>query len=354
MKIAIVTVYNTENCGSFLQSYALKNALEKLGHEVCFLYRDLTGTDNTFNSHIRLGLVKCAKFKFAAALNFWKRYFNFKAINKNQPVVYRDTALFDDIDCFVLGSDTIWNFDSKYFYANKNTYTGLNLPDVKKITYAVSAANTGCEIFENDSDIREGIKSLDAISVRDNSTKAIVEKITGKSPTVVCDPTLLIEEKDYNSLMAEGSVKTDKKYILLYYFSDMSDLQKKHISELKKETGCKIVSFGEYRSWCDINPAYDPKTFLLYMKNADFVVTNTFHGTIFSVLFHKRFVDYGGKKLKISNLLNQLGLQDTIVDDSTSLVEKYKKNLNYEQAEEVINQLRQQSLNYLYESLGEA
>lgn len=354
MKIAIVTVYNTENCGSFLQSYALKAAIEKLGHKVYFLYRDLKGTDNTVKSHIRLGLIKCAKFQFGAAWNFWKRYFNFKTVNKNQSIVYRDTELFDDIDCFVLGSDTIWNFESKYFYENKNTYTGLNLPDVKKITYAVSAANTGCENFINDTDIKEGIKRLSAISVRDYSTKAIVENITGKSPVVVCDPTMLLDTEDYTSLMIEKSSRSDKKYILLYCFDSLSDIQKKHILELKNETGCKLVSFGEYRSWCDRNPAYAPDSFLSYMKNADFVVTNTFHGTIFSVLFHKNFADYGGKKLKISNLLNQLGLQDAIVDERMSLAEKYKMNLNYEKADEVISELRQQSLNYLYDSLGEA
>lgn len=351
MKIAIITVYNSENCGSFMQAYALKTTLEKLGHEVFFLYRNFKWS---FIEHIKVGIIKCAKLDFGSALNLWKKYFNYISVNKNQAVVYRNTELFNHIDCFVIGSDTLWDFNSKYFYKNKNTYTGLNLPKVKRVTYAVSAANTGFEVFENDADIIQGIKELNVISVRDASTQSIVQKITGTAPPLVCDPTLLLKEEDYHLFMEKAPVKTDKKYILLYFFSDMSDLQKKHILELKKETGCKIISFGEYRSWCDDNLSYAPNSFLSYMKNADFIITNTFHGTIFSVLFHKKFVDYGGKKLKISNFLNQLGLQDTIIDDTVSLIEKYKEDLDYQNADAVIDVLRQQSLNYLNEALGEA
>lgn len=353
MKIAIVTVYNTENCGSFLQAYALRRTLEKLGNEVYFLYRDLKGTPNTFKTFLKSSLIKIAKFDFGYAANLRRRFKTFRAINKNQPIVYRNTNLFNEIECFVLGSDTIWNFSSRYFHNNKETYLGINLPDVKKITYAPSAANTPCEVFEKDSEIKTAMHNLDFISVRDQSTKDIVTKITGNEPCVVCDPTMLLDEKDYDEIILSDFKMKNQKYILLYHFAAISQKKKEQILDLKKRTGFKIVSFGEYRSWCDDNPAYDPCSFLAYMKNAQYVITDTFHGTIFSAIYHKNFADYGVHKLKITNLLTQLSLTETLTEEDDFLADKFSTPLNYEKADEAMKKLRSESLNYIENALGE-
>lgn len=353
MKIAIVTVYNTENCGSFLQAYALRRTLEKLGNEVYYLYRDLKDTSNSLKNSLKCSLIKMAKFNFGYAANVLKMHNNYNRINKKQPVVHRNSKLFDEIECFVFGSDTIWNFNSQYFYNNRETYLGSNLPDVKKITYAVSAANTPYKVFEKDDTIKSAVNNLDFISVRDDSTKDIVEKLTGAEPYMVCDPTLLLDEKEYDEMIPSDFAMKNQKYILLYHFSDISQKKKEQILQLKKQTGCKIVSFGEYRSWCDYNPAYEPYSFIAYMKYAQYVITDTFHGTIFAVLFHKNFIDYGVKKVKITDFISQIGLMETLTEENDLIVDKFKVSLDYKKVDEVIMQLRSKSLNYIKNALGE-
>lgn len=194
---------------------------------------------------------------------------------------------------------------------------------------------------------------FDSISVRDNTTAKIVEKLIGKYPEIVCDPTLLLSEEEYDLITADDRCFEKEKYIFIYHFNDIEEEQKKRILELKRHMGCKLVSFSEYRSWCDINIANNPNLFLTCMKNAAFIVTDTFHGTIFSVIYHKKFADYGGTKLKISDFLNKIGLQCTIVETKDSIIEKFESDFKYEQADRVIDEMRIKSLDYLSSALGE-
>ncbi|MGM9551698.1 MAG: polysaccharide pyruvyl transferase family protein [Clostridia bacterium] len=350
MKVCIITVYNTENCGSFWQAYALADVIEKMGHSVSFLYRSKSDTSQSFKSHLHESLTKASKLNFLASALVWKRSSNYKKAQNCFNVIKEGSAEFNSIDLFVIGSDTVWNFASGYFMRHKDTYTGKRLGEDKCITYAATAANTPYETFEKNCEIKDAIKKLKAISVRDEETYFIIKKLTGKEPTVVCDPTMLTERTLFDNNAKEIS---DKNYILLYHFAPIPECVKNEILDLKKKHNLKVISFGEHRFWCDKTICYDPYSFVSYLKNASFVVTDTFHGTIFSILYEKNFAEFGNVKKKISDLLSILKLTNSVVGNENTIEFIYENGLDYTSANEKINALRQASLLYLKENLLE-
>lgn len=348
MHLCIVTVYNTENCGSFLQAYALFKVLENMGHKVSFLYRDRAHTTHSFYAHVKEFIVKCLKLDAKSACYVWKRYMNYRYAQQCFTEIKQGEEVFSTIDCIILGSDTIWNFHSPYFNRNKDIYTGGRFIGKRCIAYAASAADTPIEFFEQDKEIKDNIKKLDAISVRDTDTWKMVKTLTAREVPIVCDPTILIEREIFDGLAPEIP---DKNYIILYHFDKVSDKKKENILKLKREKNCQLISFGEYRSWCDKNVAYDPYFFISYIMNADFVLTDTFHGTVFSILYERDFAEYGGKKKKIADLINFAGLKKTLAYEDTSLMQIFKEGLDYSKTRYRIAELRNRSMQFLKENL---
>ncbi|MCM1114000.1 MAG: polysaccharide pyruvyl transferase family protein [Clostridium sp.] len=351
MNICIITVYNSENCGSFLQAYALKNALEKLGHNTCFLKRNIKGTAHSLKPHIEDSIKKLIKFQFNEFRFIWKRYKAFTNAQTLFPVIDKHTEHYDKIDCFVIGSDTVWNLNSKYFSKNMDIYFGNSLGDKKIITYAVSAANTPKEKFVNNRTVAEGIQKISDLSVRDTATYEIVKDVFHTESEIVCDPTLLLNKEDYNALV-ENEVTFPQSPILIYYFGNLPDNSVKQILKLKKETGKQIISFGQYRAWCDINIPFDPYLFIRSYRDCSFVITNTFHGTIFSLIYQKNFANYGQEKKKIEHLLTSLGAENTFALDSDDLLPYYKNNLDYDTINKKIEEQKNSSMHYLKRNLN--
>ena len=115
MTVCIVTVYNSENCGSFLQAFALYDYLKEAGHKVYFFKRDTKGTSHSLKPHFEESIKRILKLKFKALIAEWQRYASFSAAQKIFPAISRDSAEYKSVDCFVIGSDTIWNLDNRYF-----------------------------------------------------------------------------------------------------------------------------------------------------------------------------------------------------------------------------------------------
>ena len=349
MKICIITVYNSENCGSFLQAYALKTKLESLGHTVTFLKRDVKGTSHSASKHLTESLKRFLKARFWEMRGEWIRYNNFnKAVREFK--ITDEASAKNGIDCFIIGSDTIWNFSNSYFYDKRRTYLGIDFTENKVISYAASVANTEYSVLSEDDVIKKGLNSLDSISVRDEYTKTIVDRLTGRNVPIVVDPTLLLDVSDYRKIQAEDSCKD---YILIYCFGKMSKVRKNKILEIKKKTGKKIVSFGEYYSWADKNIVYDPFRFLYFFDNAYAVLTNTFHGTIFSIIYHKKFVEFGVNKKKIVNLLDELGLSAQLCDSDDNIEKILNQEIDYNEIEKKLADMKLKSMEYLLGSLGE-
>lgn len=351
MTVCIVTVYNSENCGSFLQSFALYDYLKKLGHKVYFLNRNVKGTSHSLKPHIQVSIKKILKFRFKAFKAEWQRYFSFSDAQKIFPVISRNSDEYKSVDCFIIGSDTVWNLDNKYFIDNADTYFGVNLGNKKIISYAASAANTSEQKFINSKSAILGINKMSDISVRDIATYNIVKNVFNVKPTIVCDPTLLLNKDNYNSLIK------DRKHILnspilIYYFGNLPVATTEQIKSLKKKTHKKIISLGQYRKWCDINLPYDPYIFLQCYRDCSFVITNTYHGTIFSLIYEKNFVCYGQNKKKVEYLLSSFGAEKAFAADNEDLSLYYKNNIDYEVINKKAEKQKNISKNFLKRNLS--
>lgn len=350
MTLCIVTVYNSENCGSFLQAYALYNYLKNAGHTVCFLKRDVKATSHSLKPHIQESIKRILKLRFKALKTEWKRYICFSKAQKIFPVISKDSATYDAVDCFIIGSDTVWNLNSKYFANHADTYFGVNLGDKKVISYAASVANTPLQKFIDNKSATQGIKKMSDISVRDIATHNMVKNVFDIEPTIVCDPTLLLNKGDYNALIKDKKPFSDSP-ILIYYFGNLPDVTVKQIKILKKKTGKKIISFGQYRKWCDINLPYDPYLFIQCYRDCSFVITNTYHGTIFSVIYKKNFADYGQDKKKVEHLLKSLGAEAAFAGETDDLILFYTGRLNYDIIDKKMNELKNISTEFLKRNL---
>lgn len=348
MKICIVTVYNSENCGSFLQAYALSEKIKEMGGSVVFLKRDTRGTSHYFPKMFLVAIKLVLNFRIDKAVLVVKQYFNFKNIQKYFSTISNRPDELDEIDCFVLGSDTIWNLDVKHFWKKREIYWSNCLKGRKVISYAPSMGNTIHISRKDENLVREGLNNIKALSVRDIHTQNIVEKYTSKKISIVCDPTLLHNEEKYSEIEKKCDLND---FILVYCFESLSEGSIKRITEFANKKNKKIVSFGAHLPWADICVAYDPIKFLGYYHKADYVITNTFHGTIFSVIYKKQFLSFAFGKIKITDVLERLGLEDRNVSEDDNFVDVFDSKINWETVDDKLENWRESSMQFLRSSI---
>lgn len=346
MNIVIITVYNSENCGSFLQAYALYSYLKEKGHDIVFYNRKTNGT-----SHSRIRLITdvtklLCKFRFNLSECRIRSYKAFSKAHGMLPIV----SSFEHADTIIIGSDTMWNFDDKYFSKMKSLYSGFDIKDKNTITYAVSIANTCETTLEKDDLIIDGIRNLNSISVRDDATAEVVYRITKHMPYKVLDPTLLIDSDSYHDI--EATIPSGN-YLLLYCFDTIDNEKKNAVKNFALKMNLSIVSFGSFLGWEDIYEPLDPLRFLAYFREARFVITDTFHGNVFSIIYKKNFVSWGSYKKKVKSLLDSVGLSNRICSDGATIERIMSKEPCYDDVYSILEHMRLDSKLYLMNNLGE-
>lgn len=349
MKVCIVTVYNSINSGSYWQAKALGMALEKMGIEVVYFKRkNNKGSSSSRFSKVKEFLKKSIKYGIKEGKRQINMFKEFENVQKDFNVISNKDKYLKEIDYFILGSDTIWNLESKYFLNNYKIYFGDIFKGYKVISYAASVGNTSLEFIKKFKDIPKMLNELKHISVRDVETLKMVENLSDKKSVMVCDPTLLISKTEYRELEKK---ERENKYIFLYLFSELSE---KHIMQLKKfakQRGLKIISgvtCPKYADECIVNA---PNTFLNYMLYADYIITDTFHGTIFSINLEKNFVVMDRNKKKVSDVMEKFDLENRIIRENSNIEEIFENKLNFKDNEEKIIEMRKESLKFLKESL---
>lgn len=348
MKIGIVTVHDSNNYGSFLQAYALQKILEEYGHEVYFA--------RTRNKEY----LKAIFIPSIVQKRFLKHPFQMirerKFGKEKREIFLEDQKVFKEIDAndlksmdvVILGSDEIWNIQVPVF--QKDIFYGVGLERV--IAYAVSVGRAKKEEVLNYPKIVRNIRNLPKILVRDSQTQGVVEDISGFSPQIVCDPTFLLDKSIYKNL-SKAERKLPDKYILVYSYGIDTGLKLK-IEQFANENNLKIVSACFYYRWADYNIMCGPLAFCEVMEKATYVITTTFHGTIFSILNEKQFVSLPAS-IKTKDLLEKLGLKGRIIDNN-SVAEEISRTLkenkiDYERVKEIIRKEKENSLKLLLESI---
>lgn len=335
MRIAIVTVYDSiVNYGSYLQAFALNQVLNKLGHEVYFVRRmsdeDILNRFNTLcveqnkvpaNKKLRvLRQLRRNRFirveqranqsRFKLFQRDWKE---FKFINPEELEKM-------GVDLLICGSDEIWNIHNKD--VDFHFYSCIWERNIPKLAYAISSGNTKIDELTGIKNSLEAIGDFNVILPRDEETQKLIKEITAVTQPQVCDPTILW---GYNNYSISNKGQEFGKYLLVYsyYFTPR---EKEFILKYAKTHGLKIVSPCIHTDFADENVYVSSLEFPSLIRNAECVFSTTFHGTIFSLMFAKRFC-CSPRLPKVTNLLERCKAFDYSLKDTDS----------YEQFEQILN-----------------
>lgn len=366
-KIGILSMQRIANYGSFLQAYGLKHILEELGCDVQFVDyhpgKTLISADGGTGFKRKVSKV-LEVFKYSAPFKEKIKFIRYKKnYNKNYfPYLGISCAMNynSELDVLVIGSDEVFNciqnnsnvgFSSELF--------GVGNHAKRLISYAASFGNTTEEKLKKYGVIDKvsgWIKNFDAISVRDNNSGKIIKSMTGQEPLYHFDPVLVY---DFVGKCIDISSKVfERKYMILYGYSGrFSKEECKYIKSYASKKGLKILCIGGVQYACDKFIDCNPFQVIAYFQNADCVVTDTFHGTIISVITHRQFVSiirnsgYGNSE-KLTDLLERLNLTERIVNDIEDSEKMLKKKIDYSAVDKIINIERERSYKYLKEQVN--
>ena len=347
MRCGIVTVYNSENCGSFLQGYALARFLQKNGHEAVFIRQNCPNHSASPKRYFTKLAKTVLRGNLAGAKRLVVRRKNFRqAIDQHLQVVKDATGL----DCCILGSDVIWDVSTGFFRNSHTFFWGTRFSPAKIIAYAPSIGFSKEEDLKKVDFVQESLSNMAAVSVRDEVSQRLLQPYCNKEIHLVCDPTFLVDWADYNAIAKETDLE---KFIFLYCYGNLPAADREAIQSIAKAEGLKTVTFGNYNSWCDVCLPYDPLLFLSIYDKADYIITNTFHGTVFSAIYEKRFAVVNNDKQKVLNVLKMCGLSEKMTQTAEDYHAILHSDFDYEMTRRNIMQERENSLRYLSEALEE-
>lgn len=290
--IGLLSFHKANNYGAVLQAYALQKAIEKLGYNSEYLDLHFNKGNNALtkkkkNIYFLLTKLKNVRKSFLIRGRIRKfKCFCQNYIKVSSEKYYGDKNINDatKYDSYIVGSDQVWNL--RITNVTKSFLLHFVNEKKRKSSYASS--------FGVDSLSKEHIKifekylvRFDNISVRENQGVEIVRMITGREPQVCLDPTLLLPKKEWEEISEKRKYK---KYVFIYSMDDSNSMLQK-AKEIAREKSLKILAVGLKKKYKGIKNIYDasPQEWITLIKNADTIITNSFHGTVFSINFNKNF-----------------------------------------------------------------
>lgn len=358
-RIGVITFHNYDNYGAILQSYGLQKKLREMGTHPEIIDYSCEYISNPFRL-VNLKEKGLFNYIYGAIGHICyiprrRKCNNFRKLMKySSPVSKKDMRpVSGKYDMYIAGSDQVWdykltNFDKTYF---------LDFPakGKKKCSYAASIGeHIPPEQFR--ADYSRLLGDFDEILVREDYGADIVEELTGKRPEVVCDPTLLLTAEEWSKLLKEPR-KSKKKYILVYQLGINPEIVA-FARRLKKATGCRIVYIpfplvGLLKCRCELTVG--PAEWMGLFKNAEYVISDSFHGIVFSLLFNRKFfakADGHHKNRRVEQLLKMVNLTERTMNDVSD--EQLTEEIDFTYANEQIDKFRRFSLKKLKEMVERA
>ena len=370
-KVALITYHSAYNFGSILQALGTQVTIESVTGFECEIINYRMKEQKKVYSIYNKGGVR-TKIKSLAKLtknkawherqnNFEKFINDYLHITKefNEPnEVYE---IYNQYSCLVCGSDQIWNKHSDELQNNSwdymYPYLGYQF-EGKLISYASSIANMSDDELNY---IKSMLERFNRISAREQSGVMRLSALLDRNIEHVLDPSLLLDSTDWVSLL--GLEKNQDRYFVFYslrrddYFNRIKD----QLQSICKKNNCKMKTIAPnviiqndsmYFEFCT---NYGPIEFMNSIYNADFVITDSYHGTAFSINFMKPFISIinkGGSEMRKTELLTTLGLSDRMTD-CDSVIDLYNKGVSIYDYSDKLNELRDTSRRYLDKSLRE-
>lgn len=369
-KIGILTFSYGSNYGGMLQSLGLYKSLQSLGNQeieiinyipknsysLKRIYLSGAKTNNKIDlkklfikvKYAKNGIIKFDKFREQA----------YKITSPISEEKIKDKL--NEYSTVIVGSDQVWNVSNSM----NGVYFFEGIDKIKKISYA---ACSGQDIFQKEDKQRleNALNDFNYISVRNEHTYKFVKRLINKEAEVVCDPSILYDYKEYLS-----KEKSKEKYILTYILgNEINGGHEQVIKKIKEKVGnIKVIAIGiayatsgslQFYPWADkVLYNADPVEWLNLINNAEFVYTDSYHGVLFSMKFHKNFLAYYSEKARASRFVDlaERYQVDRYIVDSVETIDNKKSlegNIDYGEIDVLLEKHRKYSMDFLKEALGE-
>lgn len=365
MKVGIISIHSAHNYGSVLQAYALQEELKKFNDDVKIInYRP-----NYFDTQYKMFSIKVYK-RYKGIINkilhlgwrilkFKSRYIKYKKFESYMKDRYDLTKKYKtyrelekanfDFDVIFCGSDQIWNTDITEGF-DKSFYLGFADERTVKASYAASVGRKTIDLKYED-EYKKYIGRMDFIALREEESKNIIQKYTTKPITITVDPTLLIAKEEWDEISNKSKMNIQDKYILVYILEENQEFVK-IVNAISEFLGIGVISLSKKIRFNNetIYPEAGPEDFVRLFKNAEFVITNSFHGTVFSLIYEKKNCIIPHKKTgaRMCNLMKKAGLEERIIANYDDLnLEEINKDIDYNKVKENLNIEREVAENYI-------
>lgn len=356
MKIGIVTFWQTrDNYGQILQCFALQEALRKNGHEP-ELIRTNFSVELSFKVRMKNFLKKIVRFfskkiYYGVVFEFWSKHVKY---TKKIFLEKKDFSKEDlNYDAFICGSDVVWSENVGMGSFGEMCFLGFVSKPRKKISYAASfGSNELSDTFSFF--VKEKIKDYHRVSVREESGVGICANLGRCDAASVCDPTFLLERVDYMKLF---SYKRERKFVLEYFIGWSTKVPEQEIEKFVLDNDMTVKRIFSQRKKRKIFNRMTVSKWLQKYSSANAVFTNSYHGTIFALIFNKPFIYFplGGSAQKLNdrviNLLCKMDLVSRIWNPDKSIEEQVYEKIEWTRVNSKIIKWREFSINWLKNAL---
>lgn len=361
-RFGIITHYDVHNHGALLQLTALIRVLASKGIQANalrfdknydFIGHELKARYNVSVSSIGMYVNLLMKRGIGWTLyNFLKRK-KLNKFKKQTKIIGNYYSEDKELDAVIIGSDEVFALHTGITPA----FFGHALPSNHVFAYAGSFGPTTISDVENRHCcdlIRSGLRSMSGVTVRDVNSANIVEYLIQKRPDVVIDPVLLY---GYSEELKSLSRPKEKNYLLIYAYDNRMN-SKEEINAIRtyaKRKKLKIISPGFYHSWVDKNINVDPINLLAYFKFADEIITDTFHGSVMSIITEGKFIvrTRDSNHFKLNSLLEEYGLSKRIFKEWNDIERTMKPDIEYSEVYKKLYERRAFSTEYLDRMINE-
>lgn len=376
MKIGILSMQRVINNGSLLQAYGLKKTIESLGHEVQFVDYKISDNGNEngrfsdrlrkshFYVHMLLSIIRnlfkggLNDVKLAISYNLNCKKFTseyFKVLNLTPEPNYSAK-----VDILVFGSDEVFNTTQYVEMGVGHAWQlyGADNKAGKLVSYAASFGHTTYEKLNKYNMVEKAgslLSNFDDISVRDENSFDIIEKLTGRKASINIDPVLLYDFRDIEIRKPKLN-----NYILVYAYPGRinSKAEIEVIKNFAEKNKKKLICVNMLQTWCDEMIYAHPFELLGYFKYADYVVTDTFHGAVISIKYNRPFVQiirdstvYSNNQ-KVGYLLKSFGLENRILSNIDDFDNCMLNDIDYSVVNAKLAREQEKSMDYLKTALA--
>lgn len=336
MNLGLVTIFGIANYGNMLQRFATHRVLEGMGH-YC---ESIVKVDRIVAQYYHVLQSK--------NINAFKRsrlFYSFFKENMKYKNIMNNLNRYNKFDYIICGSDQVWN----PYYRGREFYFADFVAPEKRIAYSSSFGVS--EIPEEQQAMfKKYISEMKSISVREDAGQDIISELCNKESTVLIDPTLMLDKEEYLKVAKKPKFEINKKYILTYFLSECSAEHKAYIKSLADKYDMDVIDLNEQSPnnfWYKTGPA----ELLWLIENASLVCTNSYHGTIFSILMNTPFIVFERENTSMTSrhktlfrTLNMSGrtYAEILADNSLDIFQKCDDNVY-----EILKNERARSIQYL-------